>query len=97
MVTLQQLRDLESADRLSSATFHYTGRQACSRTVGPRGGVTERIIAVRVSGSLKTWKTRPEDFRLPVKHGLRDSSAIEHTNRADWHLASGCPINAGEN
>lgn len=24
-----------------------------------------------MSGACKVWKTRPEDFRLPVKHGLR--------------------------
>lgn len=24
----------------------------------------------RVNGATKTWKTRPADFRVPLKHGL---------------------------
>lgn len=24
----------------------------------------------RVNGACKTWKTRPHDFRLPMKHGM---------------------------
>ena len=38
----------------------------------------------RVNGMCKTWKTRPEDFRLPVKHGLRDCFYITPGNAADW-------------
>ncbi len=75
------------------ADIHYTGRHECTRTVGSRGGVTEKITHCRPSGACKTWKTRPEDFRLPVKHGLRESSAIERHNMNEWHLASDCPLN----
>ncbi|MHA2067400.1 MAG: hypothetical protein ACXABY_23775 [Candidatus Thorarchaeota archaeon] len=32
----------------------------------------------RVSGMLKTWKTRPDEFRVPVKHGLYNHDAITH-------------------
>lgn len=75
-----------------SAELHYTGRHECKVNVGPRGGVQERITRVRVSGSLKTWK-RPQlpKFRLPVKYGLYESSAIEPHNVGDFHLASECP------
>lgn len=24
----------------------------------------------RVKGKIQTWKTRPEDFKIPIKHGL---------------------------
>lgn len=30
----------------------------------------------RPNGALKTWKTRPGEFRLPIKYGLRECSAI---------------------
>ena len=33
-------------------------------------------VRCRVTGRVQTWRTRPNDFRLPVKHGLRDSFAI---------------------
>lgn len=34
----------------------------------------------RRNGKCKTWKTRPEDFELPVKHGLRNYGYITHNN-----------------
>lgn len=76
-----------------SQTLHYTGRKPCTRTVGPRGGVQVSIVNVRVSGQCKTWKTRPEDFRLPVKHGLYENGAIDQTNAGDWHTEEDCPLN----
>jgi len=33
-------------------------------------------VRFRVSGRCKVWKTRPEEFRLPVKYGLSRSLAI---------------------
>jgi len=38
----------------------------------------------RVNGACKVWKTRPGDFRLPVKHGLRDCFYITPENCTDW-------------
>jgi hypothetical protein len=38
----------------------------------------------RVTGVCRTWVTRPDDFRLPVKRGLRDSFYITPDNMADW-------------
>lgn len=41
-------------------------------------------VRCRASGKCKTWKTRPADFRLPVKHGLRDCFYITPDNAAEW-------------
>ena len=41
----------------------------------------------RASGQLKTWKTRPADYRLPVKFGLYESSALV-PDRVDPSLAT---------
>jgi hypothetical protein len=38
----------------------------------------------RVTGKCKTWKTRPDEFRLPVKYGLRQSFYIEPRNAHEW-------------
>ena len=38
----------------------------------------------RVNGKTLTWKTRPIDYKLPVKHGLRDCFYITNENAADW-------------
>lgn len=44
-------------------------------------------LRCRVSGACKVWKTRPEDFRLPVKHGLRHSLYLTPANAEDWLLS----------
>lgn len=43
-------------------------------------------VRCRVNGECKTWRTRPLDYRLPVKHGLRDCFYITPSNEQDWLL-----------
>lgn len=88
MVTREQAI---SADWRSE--FHYG---ECTRTVGPRGGIRESIARVRVNGRCQTWKTRPEAFRLPVKYGFRECSAIEPHNAHLYHPAGECPLDGHE-
>ncbi len=35
---------------------------------------------VKVNGSPKTWKTRPNDVKVPVKYGLYEYSYVEFVN-----------------
>ena len=35
---------------------------------------------LRRNGATKTWKTRPAEFRIPVKAGLRSCTYITHDN-----------------
>lgn len=75
--------------------FHFG---ECSKTVGPKGGVTNFIEKWRQNGSCKTWKTRPEEFRLPIKYGYSATercSYITHLNNYTFHLASECPLQEG--
>lgn len=44
----------------------------------------------RTNGQLKTWKTRPEEFRQPIKHGLRAYSYVDETNVDYFHLEEEC-------
>jgi len=84
----------EQAIALGNGTLrdeiHCEVVRTCTRTVGPRGGVDVRIVRVRPSGRCQTWKTRPEEFRLPVKYGLYESGEITHRNCESFHLASDC-------
>ena len=41
-------------------------------------------VRCRKSGQLKTWKTRPGDFKQPVKYGLKNSFYLTPANIADW-------------
>ena len=43
-------------------------------------------LCARVNGRCKTWKTRPDDFQLPMKHGLRTCFYITPSNAAEWTL-----------
>jgi hypothetical protein len=41
-------------------------------------------VKCRVNGACKTWKTRPDDFQLPVKHGLKQCFYITPENAHEW-------------
>lgn len=88
MLTLEQAKELSPGDRV-----HYTGRQECTRKVGPRGGVTAKIVECRVSGQPTTWKRTPSRVQVPVKFGMYENSYITESNLHEWHLASECPLN----
>jgi hypothetical protein len=79
--------DIHSA--ISEGSVHWGN---CTREIGPRGGIKEHSTVARISGQLKTWKTRPGDFRLPVKHGMRGYGEIVPSNIAQFHLPSECPL-----
>lgn len=44
------------------------------------------FMRARVSGKAKTWKTRPGEFQIPMKHGLRNSFYLTHENCYEWSL-----------
>lgn len=73
--------------------FHYGH---CTRTIGPRGGVTEHTTIMRRNGRTKTWKTRPDDFRIPVKVGFRGHAYIDQWNVDNVHAAEDCPLHKTE-
>lgn len=75
---------------MTETEFHYG---ECVRTVGPRGGVTERVEHWRPNGALKVWKTRPDEWRLPIKYGMRGYSYIDQYNADQFHVAGECPLN----
>lgn len=47
-------------------------------------GSDHRPTRCRVNGRCKVWKTRPKEFRLPVKWGLKRCFAITEWNNTDW-------------
>lgn len=47
-------------------------------------------MRVRVTGAVKTWKTRPDQFSIPVKYGTRTCGYIDNYNRKnaeEWEVA----------
>ena len=51
------------------------------RSFRNRDGSAKRC---RVTGKCKVWKTRPKEFRLPVKVGWKESNAIDHWTCDQW-------------
>tara|TARA_Y100000034_G_C6811393_1_gene364657 strand:- start:324 stop:779 length:456 start_codon:yes stop_codon:yes gene_type:complete len=41
-------------------------------------------VRVRVNGKCRTWKTRPEEFKLPVKYGLYKCLYINEKNASEF-------------
>lgn len=44
-------------------------------------------VRCRVNGACKVWKTRPNEFRLPVKYGLKYCFYIDDGNCGEWVAA----------
>ena len=64
----------------------------CTRVIGPRGAVTERSENWRANGRCKTWVTRPDDFRLPIKYGLKNCAYLMPSNAHMLHAEADCPL-----
>lgn len=41
-------------------------------------------IQVRRNGRTKRWKTRPKEFQIPVKYGLKECFYIDQRNAHEW-------------
>ena len=81
MITLEQA--------LTSDHFHLNG---CTRKVGPRGGIKEWVVVWYRNGKTKTWKTRPDDWEIPVRHGFWDYGYIHSLNAVHYHTPEDCGI-----
>ena len=46
----------------------------------------KRPYEVRPNGQCCTWRTRPEEFSLPIKIGFRDHGYITNRNAGDFTL-----------
>lgn len=68
--------------------FHFG---PCKIFVGPRGGRKVKIETWRTNGACKTWKTRPDEFSLPIKYGFNGPyHYITNRNASEFHLANDC-------
>ena len=63
-----------TCDRFYSRTERYAGRR--NKPGGP--------YEARRNGATQTWKTRPGQFRIPIKIGFRQYGYIDNHNAAGW-------------
>lgn len=78
-------------EAINPANIYFHEGQ-CKRIIGPRGGITTRVTVWRRNGQTKTWKTRPNEFRIPVKHGFYSYGYINELNAGEFHLESDCNL-----
>jgi len=74
---------------MTERRFH---QGACSVSYGKTGKARPKVALVewRRNGRTQTWKTRPGEFSIPIKHGLHDYGYLTN-NITYFHLASECP------
>jgi len=68
LITLEQAKNL----RLDQILYHVSNRNA-----------DDTPQRWKVNGKVKTWKTKPEAVRVPIKHGLRSG---DYLTQRDLHL-----------
>lgn len=67
----------EQAKQLSfNQTIHH-------RTLKNADGTALRA---RVNGKIQLWKTRPNEIKIPMKHGLRDCFYLTQDNLHEWDI-----------
>jgi hypothetical protein len=71
MVTLAQVKKLGYSDEL----YHKDLKDSKGHSV-----------RARVNGKIQLWKTRPTEFRLPMKHGMYDTFQLTELNADQWTL-----------
>jgi hypothetical protein len=47
-------------------------------------GSDNRPVRAKINGKIKLWVTRPDDFRIPMKHGLGNTFYIRPANAHHW-------------
>jgi hypothetical protein len=75
---------------LTAHEFHFG---TCTRVIGPNGGIKEHTEHWRRNGETQTWVRRPDDFRVPIKYGLKSYSQIYASDAPQFHTAADCPLN----
>lgn len=59
----------------------YSGQTLYHKKLRSADGTPTRC---RVNGKCQTWKTRPDEFKLPVKHGLKTCFYITEFDGQNW-------------
>jgi hypothetical protein len=52
-------------------------------------------LRARVNGKCRTWVRKPDEFSLPIKHGLREYGYIDEINGVNWAITACAAIVEG--
>lgn len=73
---------ITKAQAISAQVFHSDSHKNSDGT----------CLRARRNGGTQTWKTRPTEFRIPVKYGIqaRGQFSIHDHDANSWHTAEDC-------
>lgn len=66
-------KDIALTLRPGQVLYHVTGKNK-----------DKSALRARVNGRCIVWKQRPNDFKLPMKHGLRHCFYLTPSNASEW-------------
>lgn len=82
---------ITKAQALTATEFHHG---PCRVVRGARGGTELKQERWRRNGKTQTWVKRPNEWRVPIKHGMYDYRNIFWgAESREWHVAEDCPLN----
>ncbi len=76
----------------STGKYHYAKPLFHKHYINSDG----TALRARINGAVKTWVTRPSEFRIPFKHGFRTYGYIDQNNADEWTTVEPEPIPAKE-
>lgn len=83
---------LDASNARTAQYFHHGDDCAQTVTYGPRGGAQyPRTELWRRNGATQIWKTRPGEYRVPVKYGMRSYGQLIAADGApygSWHVGT---------
>lgn len=74
--------DKDKAEGKLTPQTALTAQHFWHRTAKLRDGLNP--VQFRRNGATKTWKTRPGEFKIPVKHGMYTFGYITQDDAANW-------------
>lgn len=85
----QEIAELKAKGEITAKIVPHLrqGQTVWHRTVKRADG---SAAGARIT-SIKTWKTRPNDFRIGWKYGLYDYGTIDPHNASEWTLVEPPP------
>ncbi len=77
MITKEQALALKPGTVIYLTSFFTTGSKIVN---------LDKVTKWRINGQAKVWKTKPDQFQIPLKHGLYDFGYLTESNAALFSL-----------
>ncbi len=80
MITKEQALTLKRGSNVKQIAMFHPYPHSPRTSVRVEEIPLEKPKNWRINGEIQTWVTRPNDFRVPLKHGLYQYGELTHEN-----------------